>query len=124
MLLNYREAITKMTSEAQAKANRENAQKSTGPKTEAGMKRSQLNSRRHGLTGQFFALTPEDQAAFDHHCASLLADLKPANYREKQLAISIAEDQWRLHRARALENNMFALCHGLEPGNIDCVSEQ
>jgi hypothetical protein len=71
-----------MTSEAQVKANRENSRHSTGPKTEEGLKRSQLNSRRHGLTGQFYCLTPDDRAAFDHHCESLLADLKPATYRE------------------------------------------
>src|SRR5882724_12761689 len=113
-----------MISEAQSKANRENAQKSTGPKTEEGQKRSSLNSRRHGLTGQFYALTPEDRTAFDKHCESLLADLKPETYREKQLAISIAEDQWRLHRARALENNMFAWGHGTGPGNLDCLHEE
>jgi len=120
---------TKMTpeqtiSEKQLAANRENSKHSTGPKTEEGKKRSQLNSRRHGLTGQFYALTPEDQAAFDRHCDSLLADLKPETWREKQLAISIAEDQWRLNRARALENNMFALGHGTQPGNLDCLNEE
>ena len=33
---------------------------------------------------------------------------------ESQLAQSIAEDNWRLNRARALENNIFALGHGHE----------
>ncbi len=30
---------------------------------------------------------------------------------ERQLANSVAEDSWRLNRARAIENNMFALGH-------------
>lgn len=30
---------------------------------------------------------------------------------ERQFALSIAEDSWRLNRARAIENNMFALGH-------------
>ena len=96
-------------SEAQLAANRQNAKKSTGPKTEAGKKRASISARRHGLTGQFHALSAEDQIAFDLHSASLLADLQPATYHEKTLAISIAEDHWRLSRARALENNIFTL---------------
>jgi hypothetical protein len=96
-------------SPAQLFANRQNAQKSTGPKTEAGKQRCRINATRHGLTGQFHAFSREDKAAFDQHCAALLEDLQPATYREKLLAVSIAEDQWRLNRARALENNIFAI---------------
>ena len=41
-----------MTSERQSDANRRNAQKSTGPKTEAGKKQSSANAYRHGLTSR------------------------------------------------------------------------
>lgn len=40
-----------MTTERQRAANRQNAQKSTGPRTAEGRKRSASNSRRHGMTG-------------------------------------------------------------------------
>ena len=96
-------------SEAQLEANRQNAQKSTGPRTEEGKKRCRINATRHGLTGQFHAFSHEDKRAFDEHCTNLLADYKPETYREKMLAMSIAEDMWRLNRARAMENNIFAL---------------
>ncbi|MDQ1469914.1 MAG: hypothetical protein QOJ99_1394 [Bryobacterales bacterium] len=96
-------------SEAQLEANRQNAQKSTGPRTEEGKKRSRINATRHGLTGQFHAFSHEDKIAFDEHCTNLMADFKPETYREKLLAMSIAEDMWRLNRARALENNIFAI---------------
>jgi hypothetical protein len=96
-------------SEAQLEANRQNAQKSTGPRTEEGKKRSRINATRHGLTGQFHAFSHEDKIAFDEHCTNLMADYKPETYREKLLAMSIAEDMWRLNRARALENNIFAI---------------
>jgi hypothetical protein len=95
-------------SEAQLEANRQNAQKSTGPRTEEGKKRCRINATRHGLTGQFHAFSHEDKRAFDEHCTNLMADFKPDTYREKILAMSIAEDMWRLNRARALENNIFA----------------
>jgi hypothetical protein len=96
-------------SEAQLAANRQNAQKSTGPRTEEGKRRCRINATRHGLTGQFHAFSHEDKRAFDEHCTNLMADFKPETYREKILAMSIAEDMWRLNRARAMENNIFAL---------------
>jgi len=96
-------------SEAQQTANRENALKSTGPKTESGKTTSAINAVRHGLTGQFHAFSEEDQIAYEVHCNGLLADFNPQSYLEMTLAISIAEDHWRLHRARAIENNIFAM---------------
>jgi hypothetical protein len=51
--------------EAQLKANRENAKRSSGPRTIEGKKRSSLNAFRHGLTGQIVVHTPEDQEAFN-----------------------------------------------------------
>ena len=38
-----------MTSDRKIAANRENAKKSTGPRTEAGLRRSRRNALRHGL---------------------------------------------------------------------------
>jgi hypothetical protein len=51
-----------MTSPAKQRANRRNAEKSTGPKTAAGKARAARNSRRHGLTLPVLAdpaLSPE-----------------------------------------------------------------
>jgi len=70
-----------MTSTAQFESNFANAQKSTGPRTEKGKYRTRLNAYRHGLTGQI------------------------------QLLTAIAEDHWRLKRARAIETGIFALGH-------------
>ena len=96
-------------SEAQIKANQENAQKSTGPKSEEGKKRARINATRHGLTGQFHAFSHEDKRAFDTFCNGLMADIKPETFRENVLAMSVAEDMWRLNRARAIENNLLAM---------------
>jgi hypothetical protein len=71
--------------------------------------RCRLRAVRHEFTGQFYALSHEDRAAFETHCHRIVEDLQPANHRERWLATSIAEDQWRLNRARALENNIFAI---------------
>ncbi len=95
----------------QLSANRANAQKSTGPKTPEGKRRSSLNARRHSLTGKIHIATPEESQAFDQHCKAYHAELSPVGILESDLAQEIAEDRWRLKRARSLENSIFAQGH-------------
>jgi hypothetical protein len=87
----------------------------TGPKTEAGKQRSSLNAYKHGLTGQIHVFTPEERTAFEKHCQSFVEALAPVGTLEQDLAQSIAEDKWRLNRARSLESGIFALSQCLEP---------
>jgi hypothetical protein len=98
-----------MISDKQLEANRSNALLSTGAKTEEGKKRSRLNARRHGLTGQVTTMTDEDRAAHDAFSKTLMKDLAPAGAMEVQLAQRIATDSWRLNRISAIEDNLFAL---------------
>jgi hypothetical protein len=100
-----------MISEKQLAANRRNAELSTGARTPAGHARSSLNNLRHGLTGQIAILPTEDREAHDRFCNELIDSLKPETPLERQLAQSVAEDNWRLNRIRAIETNMFALGH-------------
>ena len=97
--------------EKQLEANRANAQLSTGPKTPEGKRRSSLNARRHSLTGKIHIATPEESQAFDQHCKAYHAELAPVGILESDLAQEIAEDRWRLKRARSLENSIFAQGH-------------
>ena len=97
-------------SESQLTANRQNAQASTGPRTEESKKRTRLNGLRHGLTGQTVVMPYEDREAYDGFCArEMIAAFEPANEAERELATSIANDSWRLSRARAMEENIYAL---------------
>jgi hypothetical protein len=98
-----------MTSEKQIEANRANAQQSGGPTTDAGRKRSRMNALRHGLTGQVTTMTEEDRAAHDTLSKALMKDLAPEGAMETQLAQRIATDSWRLNRASAIEDNLFAV---------------
>jgi hypothetical protein len=100
-----------MISDKQLDANRRNALRSTGPKTTEGKSNSSRNNLRHGLTGQINILPTEDREAHDAFCNELSNSLKPETPMEHQFAQSVAEDSWRLNRARAIENNMFALGH-------------
>jgi hypothetical protein len=82
---------------------------STGPKTPEGKSRCRFNAWRHGLTGQLCVFTPEEQQAYEKHCKIVLEAFAPVGDFERGLAQSIADDHWRLKRARAIEASMFAL---------------
>src|SRR6202046_1092495 len=97
-----------MPSMDQLIANLANAQHSTGPKTKRAKHPPRLNTSRHGLTGQIRLLTAEEHEAFELHCTGIRESLEPVGVLETELAQSIAEDHWRLKRARAIESGIFA----------------
>src|ERR1039458_5389019 len=113
-----------MATEEQIAANRRNAQLSSGPKTEAGRNRSRMNALRHGLTGQVTTMTDEDRAAHDLFSKPLIKDLAPEGAMETQLAQRVATDSWRLNRASAIEDNLFALGLHDNGGKLCLENEQ
>jgi hypothetical protein len=100
----------KKISEKQLAANRANSLRSTGPRTDSGKAAISQNALRHGLTAQVAVLPSEDRAAHETFCQALIADFAPDTDLELNIAQSIADDMWRLNRARAVENNIFAVC--------------
>ena len=54
-----------MTSQAKIQANRRNAEKSTGPKTEEGKAVVSRNAVTHGLTSRYDVLSCEDPAEYE-----------------------------------------------------------
>ncbi len=103
-----------------AEINRENAQHSTGPKTEEGKKNSSLNALRHGLTGQIVVMPSEDLAAYQLHLAAFKTDLGPQGSIEAHLVQSLADTAWRLNRVAALETNLLTLgiAHPSDPFGV------
>src|SRR5947209_3237450 len=89
--------------------NAQKAEEARGSGQRPNEPRARISAFRAETNGQYYAMSHEDRIAFDRHCEGILEDLKPVNHRERWLATSIAEDQWRLNRARALESNIFAL---------------
>jgi hypothetical protein len=83
------------------------AERSTGPRSEAGKAISSRNSLRHGLTAKHVLLPGDDPAEFDQLLADLTADRKPAGELELQLIAEIAASMWRLSRARRYETGHF-----------------
>ncbi len=107
----------KQPSEARLRANRANAKKSTGPKTEAGKSRSALNATRHGILSQVIHLPEEEMNNYHEFTEAYVAALNPVGAVEIQLANSCADLQFRLHRLAAAEHNLFAIGHD-EQGNL------
>jgi hypothetical protein len=95
------------TSEAQIHANRENAKRSTGPRTEAGKARSRLNALQYGLTAKTIVLPGEDAAELQELYEQIRADLKPQGAFEEQLVERITSCFWRLRRCEEVEEQLY-----------------
>ena len=91
-------------SEARRTANRQNALKSTGPKTLEGKARSRENAVKHGLTGAGIALPVEDQAEVALRFAAIQEELVPATILGAFFAHQIALMTVRCQRAARQES--------------------
>lgn len=92
-----------MASEAQIAANRANASKSTGPKTEEGKAASSLNALKHGLCAERLIIDEEDPAAFEALRADYLERYRPVGLAETRLVERIAQVAWRRERGALAE---------------------
>ena len=74
-----------MTSEKQIKANRNNAQKSTGPKTAEGKEIVRYNALGHGLRAETVLLLPgEDSEELSNLSEQLRTELEPVGALESK----------------------------------------
>jgi hypothetical protein len=94
-----------MASERQIQANRRNAQKSTGPRTEQGKAISRLNALTHGLSARTVApvLPHEDPRALDERTRRWISDWQPRNDMELELVAHAAQLSWKIDRAERFE---------------------
>ncbi len=97
-----------MASEKQIKANRENAKKSTGPRTNSGKTRIAKNALKHGFLAQDAVLPGEDPAEFDQHLTSFEETYLPRNRVEKEIVRQIADVSWRIQRLSRIETAVIA----------------
>ena len=71
----------------------------------------QLERIRNGLNGQIVCSTPEELAAFKSFCSEIQNELAPVGTIERFYAKSVAENMYRLEKARSLDMGMFANGH-------------
>jgi hypothetical protein len=98
-----------MTSYRQIQANRRNALKSTGPRTDAGKQTSRCNAVRHGLTAETVISALEDAEDYKAFEAAIAADYDAQSAVERELVLRLASILWRLRRATTMETGLFEI---------------
>ena len=93
--------------EDQVNANRQNAKKSTGPRTAEGKAASSRNGLKHGLCANKHILLDEDPEEFLFLLQDLLDRFRPVGPGEEKLVLRIVNDQWRLDRALPAEAGIY-----------------
>src|ERR1700760_4101512 len=83
-------------------------QKKGGPVTPAGKEIVSKNALVHGLAGRTHAALAGEEELFAQHCRAIIEAFAPVGAIEQAVPEDIAEDRWRLKRARAMENALFA----------------
>jgi hypothetical protein len=111
-----------MATQNQIEANRRNAQKSTGPKTEQGKSKSKFNALKHGMTAEVAVLPHEDKCSYEDLRQSVIESYQPATGAELMLVELVAVNYWRLLRALRVETAAMDLHirayknrHGVSP---------
>jgi len=96
-----------MASDKQIRANRRNARKSTGPKTQEGKAVVRHNALKHGLLSRQILLPDEDEASLMQLSERLHTQLQPVGELESFLVERIVADAWRLRRVLAVEAGIY-----------------
>ena len=109
-----------MTSEKQIDANRRNAQRSSGPKSDEGKALSKLNATTHGLTAETVVIRDEDPKAFETLRDDLIREFAPETTLEFQLVDRAAGLLWRLRRVPQIEASLMDV-HRLEVEYRDTI---
>src|SRR5271165_5434518 len=87
-----------MSSQKKIEANRRNAERSAGPKSQDGKCRSRLNGLKHGMRANLLVLPGEDREACQARVDGWLESLGPRNEAERYLAERSARITLQLDR--------------------------
>jgi hypothetical protein len=101
-----------MSTAAKAAANAQNAQHSTGPRTEEGQARSAQNAVKHGLTAQKLIVPPERQAEFNEFHQALRDEVAPQGPLEQTSFDQLLHAAWKAETISRMEEEI--LLGGLE----------
>jgi hypothetical protein len=96
-----------MATTAQILANRENAKKSTGPITDAGVLKASQNAIRHSLTSTLPLVKGEQPEDARLVLEALHLEFQPLGANEEILVHKMAEHLWHQKRANKLLTHVF-----------------
>ncbi len=83
-----------MSSQKQTDANRRNAEKCTGPKTEAGKTKSSQNAFKTGIDSKSEVMPNENRAELDELTADFYRDYAPVGSGERALVDTLIKMEW------------------------------
>jgi hypothetical protein len=86
-----------------AEINRRNAQRSTGPKTQAGKERSRFNALKHGCRARLPILPGEDPDAYQERLDAWIDKFQPRDAVETYMVERAVHASWQLDRADRAE---------------------
>jgi hypothetical protein len=92
-----------VVSAAKLEANRRNALKSTGPRTQEGKDRSKMNAVTHGCRAETLIVHDEDLQELEARRQAWIADLAPRSDAEQRAVEDAVSYSWRQDRARRAE---------------------
>ena len=95
------------TSIKRINANRENAKKSTGPKTASGKFRSCRNSLKHGLDSRKHLIIGEELREFEEMKEAYIKMLEPSNILEVEDCMQIIAMSWKIRRFSVVETGLY-----------------
>jgi hypothetical protein len=98
-----------MTSLRQLEANRDNAQRSTGPRTDESKRVSRRNALRHGLAAETVIEIVEDLDDYKAFEANIIADYDARSAVERELVLRLASLLWRMRRATGIETDLLRM---------------
>lgn len=96
-----------MVSEKKLAANRANAKKSTGPRTDEGKRRAAMNAVRHGLCARTVCVHGEESADFNALVTEFAREHRPASSTEYALVYRLAVASWNLRRLTEAETSVI-----------------
>lgn len=95
-----------MASERKSKANRINAQRSTGPRDTT---RSRFNARKHGIFSSELLIEPGDKDIFEEFSNNLWQCLAPVGPLEELLSDHLITLAWKLKRVNRYETSSIKI---------------
>jgi len=111
-----------MATDAQINANRENAKKSTGPKTPEGKARAAQNALKYGFYSKEFIVREEDLEDFEQMRECLHNEVRSVSPVASEFFMQMLHASWNLHRLRQIEERIY--CEHDNPFGDENISRQ
>jgi hypothetical protein len=112
-----------MTSVAQLNANRLNAQRSTGPRTEAGKAASRFNALTYGLEARSRVIPGEDPAQLESLAAAYHGQFNPVGPLEDFLVETIVQADWNRRRYTRVEAQLYRALMAAAQRRLDAPAD-